>query len=100
MLKYINLTIFFLKYKTKHFELPFPKKPSDIRTYSVRYKDALPTILDIIEDDLINERICLYPERRFIQRSDGSFMRVWEENWSGDDWWDMQVCGFVKNFRY
>lgn len=87
------------QYKTEYFEVPFPKKSSDVRTYSVRYKDTLPSVLDIIEDNLINERICLYPERRFVQRPDGSFMRVWEENWSGDDWWNMQVRDFVRVFR-
>ena len=53
-----------LQYKTAHFDVPFPRKASDIQMYSVQYKDALPSIFDIIEDDLINERICLYPEHR------------------------------------
>jgi hypothetical protein len=55
----------------------------------------VPAILDVLEDDFLADRICLYPERRFIQQPGGGIMRFWEENWSGDDWWDVQVRIFM-----
>ena len=71
------------------FEVPYPHAAS--RKYSVRYKDSLPEIIDIFEDDLFLDWLCLYPERRYIQRAGGGLMRLWEENSSGDDWWDVQA---------
>lgn len=57
----------------------------------MRFKEALPSIIDIVEDKLFNDRLFLYPERRYVQRPEGGIMRMWEENSSGDDWWDLQV---------
>jgi hypothetical protein len=71
------------------FEVPYPHAAP--REYSIRYKDSLPEIIDIFEGDLFSDRLCLYPERRYIQRAGGGLMRLWEENSSGDDWWDVQV---------
>lgn len=71
------------------FEVAFPKKQA--RQYNVRFKEALPSIIDIVEDKLFNDRLFLYPERRYVQRPEGGIMRMWEENSSGDDWWDLQV---------
>ena len=47
--------------------------------------------MDIFEDDLFADRLCLYPERRYVQCPSGGLMRLWEENSSGDDWWNLQA---------
>jgi hypothetical protein len=61
------------------------------RVYSVRFKPMLPTILDILEDELLADRISLYPEKRYVKNPDGGLMRLWHESSSGDDWWNLQV---------
>jgi hypothetical protein len=69
--------------------VPYPRQRS--RTYSVRFRKSLPAVLDVLEDELLADRISLFPERRYIQCPGGGLMRMWEENSSGDDWWDLQV---------
>ena len=78
--------------RTVDFEVPYPKQKD--RNYSVRFRDTiLPAIIDVLEDENLQDRICSYPERRYIQRPGpaGGIMRLWEEYSSGDDWWDVQV---------
>jgi hypothetical protein len=48
-------------------------------------------IIDLFEDDLFSDLLTLYPERRYIRHPEGGLMRMWEENSSGDDWWNLQV---------
>jgi len=74
------------------FEVPYPKQKA--RNYFVRFRESiLSAILDILEDEHLQDRICLYPERRYMRRPGpaGGIMRLWEEYSSGDDWWDVQV---------
>lgn len=65
----------------------------DNRTYAVRFRPALDAIRQVLEDPDIFDSITRYPERRYIRKpGTQQNMRVWSEAWSGDDWWDIQVC--------
>jgi hypothetical protein len=81
-----------LQFRTVEFKVPYPEQAD--RSYAVRFREVLPALLDIIEDDLLRDRIILYPEHRYISHPDGGLMRIWEEYSSGDDWWDLQVRPF------
>jgi hypothetical protein len=46
---------------------------------------------DHFEDELFSDILTLYPEQRYVRNPNGGIMRMWEENWTSDDWWDVQV---------
>jgi hypothetical protein len=71
------------------FNVPYPSQ--DNRSYTLRFKEVLPAVIDVVEDNSLGDRLMLYPERRYMSRPGGGLMRIWEENSSGDDWWDLQV---------
>ena len=71
------------------FDVPYAQQAD--RAYKVRFRDILPAVLDVVEDNSLGDRLMLYPERRYISHPDGGLMRIWEEYSSGDDWWDLQV---------
>jgi hypothetical protein len=78
-----------MQFKTEHFSVAYSRHES--RSYSVRFRATLPTVLDILEDELLADRICLYPEKRYVKHPGGGLMRLWHESSSGDDWWELQV---------
>lgn len=65
----------------------------EIRSYTLRYKDALDPILHVLEDEALTGMLNLYPEKHYIRRPGpkGDNMRVWSDSHTGDDWHDMQV---------
>lgn len=82
------------KFQTANILVPFSRE--GMRTYAVRYREPLPVILDILEDDSLSDRLMLHPERRYISKPGGGLMRIWEEYSSGDDWWSLQVCSYGR----
>ena len=60
------------------FEVSYPRQES--RSYSVRFRESLPEVLDVLEDELLADRIFLFPERRYIRRPGGGLMRMWEHS--------------------
>lgn len=60
------------------------------RTYNVWVKDALPVILDLLEDRGLAAELVWYPRRVYCHQN-GKTVRVWDEEWDGDDWWEVQV---------
>jgi hypothetical protein len=52
---------------------------------------------DLFEDELFSDILTLYPQQRYVRNPNGGVMRMWEENSSGDDWWNIQVSYYVRN---
>lgn len=77
------------KFQTSSFEVRFPR--GSLRHYTVRHRPILPLVQDLFEDKLFVDLLTLYPEQRYIQNPNGGLMRIWEENSSGDDWWEIQA---------
>ncbi len=67
-------------------------KGDEVREYTLKYREALPAILRMLEDENITSYIHLYPEKRYVRRANGhGNMRVYGEVDSGDDWDQLQV---------
>lgn len=65
-----------------------------MRTYTLRYREAMPAILQIVEDTDLQQEIMLYPEKRYVLRGrgpDARIVRMWSEANTGDDWHELQV---------
>ncbi|KAL1669102.1 hypothetical protein GGF50DRAFT_85638 [Schizophyllum commune] len=77
------------QYIKSEIQVDYPKESAP-RTYVLHHKRLLPVIRDVLEDEALADRIQTYPERRYVARPGGGLMRVWDELWSGDEWWDMQ----------
>ena len=56
-------------------------------------------ILDLIEDPDLQPSFTYYPEHHYIlnPRTNAN-MRVWSDIYTGDDWWELQVCFDVFNY--
>lgn len=63
----------------------------------MHYRPVWPILEDIVADPDLAKGFALYPEQRFVRRSedDATPMRTWEELHHGDDWWYLQVLTFV-----
>ncbi|KAF7796306.1 hypothetical protein EIP86_007483 [Pleurotus ostreatoroseus] len=78
------------EFKTEEIKVAY--KTSDFRTYTLRFRDAMPAIMRTIEDQGLLREIQLYPEKRYVLRKDGkSIMRVINEAWTADDWHELQT---------
>lgn len=79
-----------LQFATTVITVPFRNKP---RKYTVRWRPISAAVQSIVNDPILNPLLHLYPERCYVRHFDGSprNMRVWREEWDGDDWWDYQV---------
>ena len=61
--------------------------------HTVHYRPVWPILEDIVSDPRLTGSFALYPEQRFVRRSenDATPMRTWEELHHGNDWWYLQV---------
>ncbi|KAG8686662.1 hypothetical protein FRC09_013983 [Ceratobasidium sp. 395] len=60
-------------------------------TFRLRMRCLRALITRILLDPELWSLLTLYPEQMFIRNPfDGTPMRVWEETWHGDDWWNLQ----------
>jgi hypothetical protein len=66
------------------------------RDFKVYRRSALVWIADVLQDPTLFDAVHWYPERHFVQRSDGSSMRQVSEPWTGDDVWDAWVGQFYS----
>ena len=50
-------------------------------------------IQGLLDDPAVQPLLRLYPQRCYVRHFDGTerMMRVWREEWDGDDWWRYQV---------
>ncbi|KAL1689775.1 hypothetical protein GGG16DRAFT_114767 [Schizophyllum commune] len=62
----------------------------ELRTYVVYHKPLRPIIRRVLEDERLQDRIQLYPQRQYVARPGGGAMRIWDEMLSGDDSWNIQ----------
>jgi len=50
-------------------------------------------ILDLIEDPDLHPSFTYYPERHYVLNPrTNTNMRVFTDIYTGDDWWELQVC--------
>ena len=65
------------------------------RVYPVHCRSSMDAILDVIEDPDLRPSFTFYPEQHYVLNPrPGENMRVWTDIHTGDDWWELQVCGF------
>ncbi|KZV71295.1 hypothetical protein PENSPDRAFT_734188 [Peniophora sp. CONT] len=78
------------EFQTDVLTVPFRGQP---RKYKVRWRSISKAVESVIQDPIINPLLHLYPERCYVRHFDGSArnMRVWREEWDGDDWWEYQT---------
>ncbi|KAJ3552152.1 hypothetical protein NM688_g4302 [Phlebia brevispora] len=73
-------------------DLRVPYKTDELRSYTLRFREAWPLVHRLLEDEELRGKIQLYPEKRFIKRPNGNGnMRVINEVWTADDWDEMQA---------
>ncbi|TRM55788.1 hypothetical protein BD626DRAFT_576598 [Schizophyllum amplum] len=79
------------EYEQTVISVEFPKQ--EARSYTVHHKPIMPVVQGLLEDERLQDRIDLYPQRRYVARpGGGGVMRVWEEMTSGDDSWNLQTA--------
>ncbi|KAJ3559142.1 hypothetical protein NM688_g517 [Phlebia brevispora] len=71
--------------------LRVPYKTDDIWEYSLRYREALPAILHLIEDLDLQGKLHMYPEKRYVKCPNGNgIMCMYNEVNSANDWHEIQ----------
>ncbi|KAJ3530334.1 hypothetical protein NM688_g7726 [Phlebia brevispora] len=74
-------------------DLHVPYKTDDLRSYTLRFREAWPLVHRLLEDEELRGKVQLYPEKRFIKRPNrNGNMRVINEVWTADDWDEMQTA--------
>lgn len=77
----------------KETQISVPFEGEDDRDYKLRWRRPREAIEALLEDPVVQPLLQLYPQRCYVRHFDGSdrMMRVWREEWDGNDWWDYQV---------
>jgi hypothetical protein len=55
------------------------------------YRDPIACIRDLLGNPSFRDHIAYMPQRVFT--SSGGSARIYDEMWTGDWWWETQVCG-------
>lgn len=70
------------------------------RTYTVHCRPTMEAILDVIEDPDLRPSFIFYPERHYLMNPQThKLMRAWTDVYTGDDWWQIQVCFYMLKWQ-
>ena len=60
-------------------------------TYTIHCWSSMDAILDLIQDPDLHPSFTFYPKHHYILNSQtNTYMRVWTDIHTGDDWWELQ----------
>lgn len=57
-------------------------------------RDPMECIRDLIQNPLFKDQMAYAPEK--VYRDAGGKTRVYDEMWTGDWWWEIQVSDLIK----
>lgn len=59
-------------------------------------RDPVECVKELIGNPLLKDYIAYAPEKAYQHMDGAETDRIWDEMWTGDWWWDMQVSLYVN----